>query len=80
MSTSLEFHEPVRLQIPGAAIAEIKTAAEASELLLNTWPDTRGKWYWAAGRACADAMRGRTSVHVARRIFLEAVQESRLNA
>lgn len=80
MSTSQEFHEPVRLRIPGSAIAEIRTAAEASELLRSTWPETRGKWYYAAGRACADAMRGRTSIHVARRIFVEAVQESRLDA
>lgn len=57
---------------------EFPSPGEAREALLATWPQTRGKWYHAAGRACSAAMEGRASVHVARRIFLEAAQESRL--
>lgn len=74
------FHEPVKLRLGGARVAEISTAEEASAALHGEWPPTRGKWYYAASRACSAAMEGRTSPHVARRIFMEAVQESRLDA
>lgn len=72
------FHEPVHLKFAEGGHAVIRTPGEAREALLATWPQTRGKWYHAAGRACSAAMEGRASVHVARRIFLEAAQESRL--
>ncbi|MCV0395281.1 MAG: DUF982 domain-containing protein [Rhizobiaceae bacterium] len=74
------FHEPVRLRREGNGISEVRTPLEAAMALSKAWPPTRGKWYWAASRACADAVEGRTSVQVARRIFVQAVQESRLDA
>lgn len=76
----LAFHEPVLLRSGNTGIAAISTLAEARDLLQNAWPDTRGKWYYAANRACADAVDGRASVHIARRIFVYAVEESRLQA
>jgi hypothetical protein len=80
VKAELAFHEPVLLRSGHTGIAAISTLAEARDLLQNAWPDTRGKWYYAANRACADAVDGRASVHIARRIFVYAVEESRLQA
>lgn len=74
------FHQPVLLRFRDRSITEIRSAREAHDALRSTWPDTRGKWYYAADRACVSALEGKTSVHIARRIFVEAVQESRLDA
>lgn len=80
MSSDQTFHEPVLLRSGQNGVAEIRTLDQALELLREGWPETRGKWYFAAGRACADAVNGRASVHIARRIFVYAVEESRLSA
>ncbi len=80
MSSDQTFHEPVLLRSGQSGVAEIRTLDQALELLREGWPETRGKWYFAAGRACADAANGRASVHIARRIFVYAVEESRLSA
>jgi hypothetical protein len=78
--TDLKFHEPVLLRSGHTGISAISTLAQARDLLRDGWPETRGKWYHAASRACADAVDGRSSVHIARRIFVYAVEESRLQA
>jgi len=72
------FAEPVTITFPAGA-REVRDAHQAYEALHNGWPDTRAKWYYAAVRACSSAMEGRTGVHVARRIFVEAARESRLH-
>ncbi len=73
------FHEPVRLTQGGNdRILEIRDAIEASTALESGWPETRGKWYYAARQACRAAGEGRGSPHIARRIFLRAVEESRI--
>ena len=79
MCAELEFHLPVRLRT-GSGVMEIRTPREASEALVNGWPATRGKWYYAANSACIAAQRGKTPLPVARGIFLQAIDESRLNA
>lgn len=79
MCAELEFHLPVRLRT-GGGVTEIRTPREASEALVNGWPATRGKWYYAANSACMAAQRGKTPLPVARGIFLQAIDESRLNA
>jgi len=73
------FHEPIRF-VPGALgpVVEIRTTGEAAVALDSAWPDTRGKWYFAARRACRAAQEGKTSVHIARRILIYAAEESRL--
>lgn len=80
MSSDQTFHEPVLLRSGESGIAEIRTLDQALELLREGWPETRGKWYYAANRACDDAAKGQTSVHIARRIFVYAIEESRLSA
>ena len=80
MSVEQMFYEPVVLKVGNGAPAEIRTLGQARDLLRDGWPETRGKWYYAANRACDDAASGRTSVHIARRIFVYAVEESRLSA
>ncbi len=80
MAIDQAFHEPVLLKSGATGISEIRTLAQARDLLREGWPETRGKWYFAADRACADAADGRASVHMARRIFVYAVEESRLSA
>ncbi|RST85766.1 DUF982 domain-containing protein [Aquibium carbonis] len=72
------FHEPVKLLHGNdARMLEIRDAAQAAMALENGWPEARGKWYWAARQACRAAGEGRASPHIARRIFLRAVEESR---
>ena len=80
MSVDQSFHEPVLVKSGATGISEIRTLAEALDMLRQGWPDSRGKWYFAADRICAEAADGRASVHIARRIFVYAAQESRLNA
>lgn len=80
MSGQQTFHEPVLLKSGGGAVTEIRTLEQALQLLREGWPETRGRWHSAADRACADAAEGRASVHIARRIFVYAVTESRLGA
>lgn len=60
-------------------VHEVRDARQAYDALNGEWPQTRAKWYYAAKRACSSAMEGRTGPQVARRIFLEAVKESRLH-
>lgn len=72
------FHEPVKLlHGDDARLVEIHDAGQASMALETGWPAARGKWYWAARQACRAAGEGRASPHIARRIFLRAVEESR---
>jgi len=72
------FHEPVKLLHGNdARPLEIHDASQAAMALENGWPEARGKWYWAARQACRAAGEGRASPHIARRIFLRAVEESR---
>lgn len=80
MSGEQTFHEPVLLRSGRSGITEIRTLSQALRLLREEWPEPRGKWYSAADKACAEAADGRASVHIARRIFVYAVQESRLSA
>lgn len=79
MRSNQSFAEPVRL-VSSDRILEIRNPEEAYRTLNGEWPDTRAKWYYAAVRACSSAMEGRTGVHVARRIFVEAARESRLHS
>lgn len=74
------FSEPVLLKAGAGGIAAIRTLSQARDLLREGWPETHGKWYYAADRACADAADGKASVHIARRIFVYAVEEARLRA
>lgn len=73
------FHEPIWL-CGDAGEQEILSADQAYEVLTQRWPETRGKWYHAATRACRSASAGQTSPHIARRMFMQAADESRLAA
>ena len=77
MTINTTFHEPVLLH-GDAGVTQVRDAHEAVAMLKGRWPEARGKWYHAASRACVSAAEGRTCPHVARRIFLQAVEESRV--
>lgn len=66
--------EPGRL----GRLREVRSVEEANEVLQGRWPETRGKRYYAALRACAAALRDETPPHVARRAFIAAAEESRV--
>jgi hypothetical protein len=48
----------------------------ASECLLTLWPDRRGPAYFAALRACIEAMYGLEDQATARRAFVNAAREA----
>lgn len=77
--SDFQFQEPVVLKT-GGHILEVRDALQAAHALSESWPETRGKWYYAANRACRSAVKGETSPLLARRMFKEAVDESRLGA
>lgn len=66
--------------VPGrlGPIREVRSVEEANQMLQGRWPETRGKRYYAALRACADALKDETPPHVARRAFIAAAEESRV--
>ncbi|MGQ2907680.1 MAG: DUF982 domain-containing protein [Aliihoeflea sp.] len=78
-ATNVQFPEPVVLRT-GDRVLEIRDAMQAAQTLAEAWPATRGKWYHAANRACRSAVRGETSPQLARNMFAQAVDESRLGA
>lgn len=75
----VQFNEPVVLKT-GGHLLEIRDALQAARTLSDGWPETRGKWYHAASRACRSAVKGETSPILAQRMFKQAVDESRLGA
>ncbi len=77
--SDFHFSEPVILRT-GGNVVEVCDALQATRALTEAWPETRGKWYHAANRACRSAVKGETSALHARRMFKEAVDESRLGA
>lgn len=74
-----QFREPVILKA-GDNVVEVRDALQASQALAHSWPETRGKWYYAANRACRSAVKGETSATLARDMFKAAVDESRIGA
>ncbi|MHB2267518.1 DUF982 domain-containing protein [Aliihoeflea sp. PC F10.4] len=77
--SEFRFDEPVVLKT-GDHVFEVCDVQQAARTLRESWPETRGKWYYAANRACRSAAKGETSPLLARRMFKEAVDESRLGA
>lgn len=75
----VQFPEPVVLR-SGGRVLEIRDVTQAAKTLAEAWPATRGKWYHAANRACRSAVKGETSPQLARSMFVQAVDESRLGA
>lgn len=77
--SDFQFDEPVVLKT-GGHVLEIRDAVQAARTLSDGWPETRGKWYHAASRACKSAMKGETAPIRAQLMFKQAVEESRLSA
>ncbi|MEO3387431.1 DUF982 domain-containing protein [Mesorhizobium sp. CAU 1741] len=73
-----EFHQPIHV-VGDAGDLQISTAGEAYAVLTEKWPPSRGKWYHAAARACRSASNGESSPHIARRMFLHAASEARID-
>ena len=57
---------------------EVRSVEEAHQVLQGRWPETRGKRYYAALRACNAALKDETPAYIARRAFIAAAEESRV--
>jgi len=70
------FETPVTVKSDAAgAIRLLRTAREASDFLLNSWPGKRSPKHRAALQACHDALAGDKPAMIARRAFIAAARE-----
>ena len=70
------FDVPVTVKsYPAGGSQLLRTAKEASDYLLNSWPGKRSPKHRAAMQACHDAMAGDKPAMNARRAFIVAVRE-----
>ena len=54
----------------------LKTAREANDYLMNSWPGKKGPEHRAALQACHDALAGVKPAMVARRAFIAAARKA----
>lgn len=75
--TNDRFDTPITVKF-GPAETEImlRTARDASEFLLSSWPGKRSERHRAALQACHDATSGEKPPMAARRAFLAAGREA----
>jgi hypothetical protein len=70
------FDTPVAVKSDTAGtILLLRSAKEASDFLLNSWPGKRSPKHRAALQACHDAMAGDKPAMNARRAFIAAARE-----
>jgi hypothetical protein len=70
------FETPILVKSgPAGATLTLRSAAEASDFLLNNWPGKRSPKHRAALQACADLIAGGKSATPARRAFVAAARE-----
>ena len=70
------FETPVTVKSDAAgAIRLLRTAREASDFLLNSWPGKETPKHRAALQACHDALAGDKPAMNARRAFIVAARE-----
>ncbi|UXN66030.1 DUF982 domain-containing protein (plasmid) [Phyllobacterium sp. A18/5-2] len=53
----------------------VTSVMEAAVLLFQVWPKDRGKAYFAARRACIEALEGKATADDARAAFIAAARE-----
>ena len=71
------FETPVTVKspAPGADIL-LRSASEATNYLLNSWPGKRGPKHREALQACNDAVEGIKPAMTARRAFIAAARDA----
>ncbi|BAV52344.1 DUF982 domain-containing protein [Mesorhizobium sp. AR02] len=70
------FETPVTVKSVTAGSTQLlRTAREASDYLLNSWPGKRSPKHRAALQACHDALAGDKPAMNARRAFIAAARE-----
>ncbi len=70
------FETPVIVKSgPDGAPLQLRSAAEASDFLLNKWPGKRTAKHRAALQACSDTISSGKSAMTARRAFVAAARE-----
>jgi hypothetical protein len=69
------FETPVAVKAAGGAVKVLRTARDASDYLLTSWPGKRSPKHRAALQACHDAIAGDKPVMNARRAFIAAARE-----
>jgi len=70
------FEVPVTVKSDTAGTTRLlRSAQEASDYLLNSWPGKRSPKHRAALQACHDAIAGDKPVMIARRALIAAVRE-----
>jgi hypothetical protein len=70
------FETPVTVKSATAGTNQLlRSAQEASDFLLNSWPGKRSPKHRAALQACHDAMAGDKPAMNARRAFIAAARE-----
>jgi uncharacterized protein DUF982 len=70
------FDIPVAVKTTGGALQLLRTAREASDYLLHSWPGKRTPKHRAALQACHDAIAGDKPSMTARRAFIAAAREA----
>jgi hypothetical protein len=61
-------------------VRNIRSVAEAAELLVVYWPTQKGDMLTAARQACQHALEGRITCTEARRAFIDAAREAGIYA
>ncbi|QPC87366.1 DUF982 domain-containing protein [Mesorhizobium sp. NBSH29] len=70
------FETPVTVKAPDTGANQLlRTAREATDYLMNSWPGKRSPKHRAALQACHDAMAGDKPAMNARRAFIAAARE-----
>ena len=71
------FETPITVKAASAGATQLlRTAREATDYLLNSWPGKRSEKHRAALQACHDALAGDKPAMNARRAFIVAARES----
>lgn len=71
------FETPIAVKSPQGGVNQLlRTAREASDYLMNSWPGKRSPKHRAALQACHDAIAGDKPAMNARRAFIAAAREA----
>jgi hypothetical protein len=73
---ALPFQHVTIMTGPAGQMLNIASVEEATEFLLQNWPDEKGRKYKAARQACLDALEGRDTARHARSGFIAAAKEA----
>ncbi|WP_436120190.1 DUF982 domain-containing protein [Phyllobacterium sp. LjRoot231] len=72
----LPFHHVTIMTQPGGQILNVASVEEATEFLMQHWPEEKGRKYKAARQICVEALDGRVTPRHARSAFVAAAKEA----